>query len=206
MVLFPENGNNSKSVKINSSLSLKGKNSNNDNQKPSKLSILSKKGIELMKNIVMSAYDQRKLPFISKLKKGFSILNVFTIFKVIIYSYREGKSFIEITKDVAYECLKIFAGLTLCHITTSLMETLVDKLLKSGIKGIIVSVCGFIGFPPAPLLLFIFDILISWLGGKIVDLIRYFYVKYLKVYVDRAFNWVKEKAKSAWNWFTGLFK
>ena len=68
MVLFPENGNNSKSVKINSSLSLKGKNSNNDNQKPSKLSILSKKGIELMKNIVMSAYDQRKLPFISKLK------------------------------------------------------------------------------------------------------------------------------------------
>ena len=76
MVLFPENGNNSKSVKINSSLSLNGKNSNNGNQKLSKLSILSKKGIELMKNIVMSVYDQRKLPFISKLKKGFSITNV----------------------------------------------------------------------------------------------------------------------------------
>ena len=85
------------------------------------------------------------------------------------------------------------------------MESLVNKLLKSGLKGIIMIICGFIGFPPAPLLLFLLDILISWLGGKCVDIIRYFYIKYLKQYVDKAYNWIKEKAKSAWKWFKGLF-
>ena len=162
--------------------------------------------LEYARNIVISAYDQRKLPFMSKLKNGFSLMNALSIMKTIIDSYQEGKSFSQITKDVVYDCLKIFASMALCHCTTSLMESLVDKLLKSGLKSIIMSICGFIGFPPAPLLLFIFDIIISWLGGKCVDIIRDFYVEYLKPYVDRAFNWIKEKAKSAWNWFKGLFK
>ena len=162
--------------------------------------------LDFFKNAVISAYDQRKLPFISKLKNGFSIMNVFTIVKTIFYSYREGKTLFEITKDVAYECLKIFAGITLCHFTTSIMESFVNFLLNSSLKGIILGFCGSIGFPPAPLLLFLFDILIAWLGGKCVDLIRYFYNKYLKHYVHKACNWIKEKVKSAWNWFKGLFK
>ena len=133
-------------------------------------------------------------------------MNALSICKTILDSYREGKSLIEITKDVAYECLKIFAGITLCHLTTSIMESFVKYLLKSGLKGIILGFCGSIDFPPAPLLLFLFDILIAWLGGKCVDLIRYLYNKYLKQYVHKACNWIKEKEKSAWNWFKGLFK
>ena len=206
MVLSPNLGSNSKEARIISSESSKDKGFSNDNGKSSFFSNSWKKGIEIAKNVVISAYDQRKLPYMSKLKNGFSLMNGFTIMKTIFYSYREGKSITQISKDVGYECLKIFAGISLCHITTSLMESLVDKLLKSGLKGIILSACGFIGFPPAPLLLFLFDILISWLGGKCVDIIRYFYDKYLKQYVDRAYNWIKEKAKSAWNWFNGLFK
>ena len=64
--------------------------------------------LEFLRNIVISAYDQRKLPFMSKLKNGFSFMNAFSIMKTILFSYQEGKSFVQITKDVVYECLKIF--------------------------------------------------------------------------------------------------
>ena len=64
--------------------------------------------LEYARNIVISAYDQRKLPFMSKLKNGFSFMNAFSIMKTILFSYQEGKSFVQITKDVVYECLKIF--------------------------------------------------------------------------------------------------
>ena len=64
--------------------------------------------LEFLRNIVISAYDQRKLPFMSKLKNGFSLTNAISIMKTILFSYQEGKSFVQITKDVVYECLKIF--------------------------------------------------------------------------------------------------
>lgn len=64
--------------------------------------------LEFLRNIVISAYDQRKLPFMSKLKNGFSLKNAISIMKTILFSYQEGKSFVQITKDVVYECLKIF--------------------------------------------------------------------------------------------------
>ena len=64
--------------------------------------------LEFVRNTVISAYDQRKLPFMSKLKNGFSLKNALSIMKTILFSYQEGKSFVQITKDVVYECLKIF--------------------------------------------------------------------------------------------------
>ena len=129
---------------ITSSEFIKDKGTSNNNNKPSSSSFsgdLWNYIVYFAKNFVISAYNQRKLPFISKLKNGFSILNALSICKTILDSYREGKSLIEITKDVAYECLKIFAGITLCHLTTSIMESFVKYLLKSGLKGIILGFC-----------------------------------------------------------------
>ena len=85
------------------------------------------------------------------------------------------------------------------------MEKLVAKLLTKGLGQLIATCCLSFAFPPAPLLLFLCDIIISWLGGKLVDLIVYLYKKYLSQYVQAAFNWVKDKAIRAWRWFTGLF-
>ena len=211
MVLIPKNGNNLGSCKFKSS-SLKNK--PNLSKGDSRSSIFDsikdnkivKKGLELARNAIISAYDQRKLPFLSKVKNIFSISNLFFICKTSFCSYQEGKSMKEIAKDVIYYCLQTFSGILLCHITSSLMESLVDKILKTGLKRLIVYLCGLVAFPPAPVLLFLFDIIISWIGGKIFDFICYLYNKFLIEYVERAFNWVKEKAKKAWNWFTGLFK
>ena len=205
MVLIPKQVKKPPNTKFN--LKSSGcKNFPNANDNSKLPSGLLGKGWEFIKNMVISAYDQRKLPFHSKLKNFFSITNIFTIAKAIFSAYREGKSFKEAVKDVLYQCAKIFAGITFCHITTSMMEEVVDYLLKSSVKGVIIYICGIIGCPPAPLLLFLFDILISYLGGKLVDLIIYIYNRFLKKYVEKAFDWVKKKAKSAWNWFTGLFK
>ena len=211
MVLIPKNGNNLGSCKFKSS-SLKNK--PNLSKGDSRSSIFDsikdnkivKKGLELARNAIISAYDQRKLPFLSKVKNIFSISNLFFICKTIFCSYQEGKSMKEIAKDVVYFCLKTFSWILLCHITSSLMESLVDKILKTGLKRLIVYLCGLVAFPPAPALLFLFDIIISWIGGYLFDFICYLYNKFLREYVERAFNWVKEKAKKAWNWFTGLFK
>ena len=173
MVLSPELKINSEIGNIISSEFIKDKGMSNNNSKPSSSSFFSNLWnniVNLGKNVVISAYDQRKLPFTSKLKNGFSIMNALAIIKTILVSYREGKSLIGITKDVAYECLKIFAGITLCHFTSSIMESFVEYLLKSGLKGIILGFCGFISFPPAPLLLFLFDILIR----KILKFTRFY--------------------------------
>ena len=128
------------------------------------------KGLELVKNMLISAYDQWKLPFGEKLKTGvFTISNILSIGRIIIDCYRDGKSFKETLKSVVVELTKIISGMFFCHITTSLMETLVDKLLKTGFGKIISKIFLYFTFPPAPALLFIFDILISFLGGKLVD-------------------------------------
>ena len=164
------------------------------------------KGLEFVKNIFISAYDQRKLSFGDKLKTGvFTVSNIFYIGRIIIDCYRDGKSFKETSKCVIVELTKIISGMFFCHITTSLMETLVEKLLKTGIGKIISEIFLYFTFPPAPALLFIFDILISFLGGKLVDLLIWLYNKYIKQYVERAFDWIKEKVKKAWNWFKSLF-
>ena len=45
------------------------------------------KGLEFVKNMLISAYDQRKLPFGEKLKTGvFTITNILSIGRIIIYS------------------------------------------------------------------------------------------------------------------------
>ena len=139
MVLIPKNGNNLGSCKFKSS-SLKNK--LNLSKGDSRSSIFDsikdnkivKKGLELARNAIISAYDQRKLPFLSKVKNIFSLSNLFFICKTIFCSYQEGKSMKEIAKDVVYFCLKTFSGILLCHITSSLMESLVDKILKTGLK------------------------------------------------------------------------
>ena len=164
------------------------------------------KGLEFLKNMIISAYDQRKLPFGEKLKTGvFTVSNIFYIGRIIIDCYRDGKSFKETSKCVIVELTKIISGMFFCHITTSLMETLVEKILKTGIGKIISKIFLYFTFPPAPALLFIFDILISYLGGKLVDLLIWLYNKYIKQYVERAFDWIKTKVKKAWNWFKSLF-
>ena len=161
---------------------------------------------EFIKNMIISAYDQRKLPFIKKLQNSFfSMLNIGNIGYMIIKSYNNGKTAYEITKEVINEFLKIFTSAFLCHITTSLMENLVDKFLKTGIGKYIANILLKIYFPPAPALLFVCGIIISWLGGKIYDLIKYLYNEYLHQYVKKTFDYVKEKVKKGWKWFTSFF-
>ena len=136
MVLIPKNGNNLGSCKFKSS-SLKNKPNLSKGDSGSSIfdsikdNKIVKKGLELARNAIISAYDQRKLPFLSKVKSIFSISNLFFICKTIFCSYQEGKSMKEIAKDVVYFCLKTFSGILLCHITSSLMESLVDKILKT---------------------------------------------------------------------------
>ena len=164
------------------------------------------KGIEFLKNIIISSYDQRKLSFGTKLKTGFfTPMNMITIARVIIDCKRQGRTLKETSIEVTIELIKIFSGMFFCHITTSIMEKLVDKILTFGVGKIIAKILLYFTFPPAPALLFIIDILISWLGGKVVDLIIWLYNRYLKQYVERAFDWIKDKVRRAWNWFTGLF-
>ena len=175
------------------------------NNIPSEQSLLSKylsKGAEVLKNIFISAYDQRKLSFGNKLKIQFGgFMNFFNIVKIIFYCIKDGKSATETIKELFIYIAKVFSGSFFCHITTSLMEALVKKFLKTSI-GIKLAglIAGCLGCPAAPVLLFAIDILISYLGGKLIDLIIFLYNKYLKQYVERAWNWVKEKAKKAWNW------
>ena len=164
------------------------------------------KGLEFVKNMLISAYDQRKLSFGDKLKTGvFTIGNILSIGRIIIDCYRDGKSFKETLESVVVELTKIISGMFFCHITTSLMETLVDKLLKTGFGLILSQIFLYFTFPPAPALLFIFDIFISFLGGKLVDLLIWLYNKYIKQYAERAFDWIETKVTKAWNWFKSLF-
>ena len=185
------------------------KNNNKDSNSGTLSDLFKKwytKGLEFVKNMFISAYDQRKLSFGEKLKTGvFTITNILSIGRVIIDCYRDGQSFKETLKSVIVELTKIISGMFFCHITTSLMETLVDKLLKTGFGKIISQIFLYFTFPPAPALLFIFDIIISYLAGKLVDLLIWLYNKYIKQYVERAFDWIKEKVKKAWNWFKSLF-
>ena len=175
------------------------------------LSVLFKngysKGIEFLKNMIISAYDQRKLSFGTKLKTGFiTPMNLVSLARIIIECIRQGKTLKETSIEIVTEMAKIFAGMFFCHITTSLMETLVSKLLNIGIGAMISKILLYFTFPPAPALLFIIDIIISWLGGKVVDLIIWLYNKYIKQYAEIAFDWIQDKVRRAWNWFTGLFK
>ena len=161
--------------------------------------------INIGKNVCIAAYDQRNLPFGSKLKKFFSPMNILSLLHSFIKCMSEGRTVFETTKTMAKEIIKIFSGMFFCHITTSIMEKLVAKFLTKKLGQLIATCCLSFAFPPAPLLLFLCDIIISWLGGKLVDLIVYLYKKYLSQYVQAAFNWVKDKAIRAWRWFTGLF-
>ena len=137
----------------------------------------SKKGfsnlIDIGKNVCIAAYDQRKLPFGSKLKNIFSPMNLISLSYTLIKCIKEEKSAFETTKTMAYELTKILSGMVLCHNTTSIMEKLVKKFLTMKLGKLIASFCLSFAFPPAPLLLFLCDIVISWLGGKLVDLIIY---------------------------------
>ena len=137
----------------------------------------SKKGfsnlIDIGKNVCIAVYDQRKLPFGSKLKNIFSPMNLISLSYTLIKCIKEEKSAFETTKTMAYELTKILSSMILCHITTSIMEKLVNKFLTMGLGKLIASFCLSFAFPPAPLLLFLCDIVISWLGGKLVDLIIY---------------------------------
>ena len=161
---------------------------------------------EWLKNMIISAYDQRKLPFVEKLRNSFfSTYNIGNIGYMIIKSYNNGKTLYEITKEVINEFLTIFTSVFLCHITTSPMEYLVDEFLKTNFGKKIANILVKISFPEAPTLLFICDIIISWLGGKIYDLIKYLYNEYLHQYVKKTFDYVKEKVKKSWKWFTSFF-
>ena len=185
------------------------KNNNKDSNSGTLSDLFKKwytKGLEFVKNMFISAYDQRKLSFGEKLKTGvFTITNILSIGRIIIDCYRDGKSFKETLKSVVVELTKIISGMFFCHITTSLMETLVDNLLKTGFGLILSQIFLYFTFPPAPALLFIFDIIISYLGGKLVDLLIWLYNKYVKQYAERAFGWIEAKVIKAWNWFKSLF-
>lgn len=133
-------------------------------------------------------------------------MNILSLLHLLIKCVSEGRTLFETTKLMAKEIIKILSGMFFCHITTSIMEKLVKKFLTIKLGKLIAICCLSLEFPPAPLLLFLCDIIISWLGGKLVDLIVYLYKKYLSQYIQAAFNWVKDKAKRAWKWFTGLFK
>ena len=162
--------------------------------------------IEFCKNMIISANDQRKISFGKKLKTGvFTPMNILSISKTILKCRNEGKSFKETSKAVLIDFVKIISGMFFCHITTSLMENLVNKLLKTGIGALISKAILYLSFPPAPTLLFIIDILISWLGGKVVDLIIWLYNKYIKQYAERAFDCVKTKVKKVWIWLKSFF-
>ena len=161
-----------------------------------------------IKDMIISAYDQRKLPFIKKLQNSFfSIYNIGNIVYKIIKSYKNGKTANEITKEIIneFQYLKIFTSAFLCHITTSPMEYLVDIFLKTNFGKDVACTLLDVCFPPAPALLFVCDIIISWLGGKIYDLIKYLYNEYLHQYVKKTFDYVKEKVKKGWKWFTSFF-
>ena len=164
------------------------------------------KGIEYLRNMIISAYDQRKLSFGTKLKNGFiTPMNLISIARIIIECARQGKTLKETSIEIVTEMVRIFSGIFFCHITTSLMEALVSKLLKTGIGAIISKILLYFAFPPAPALLYIIDILISWLGGKVVDLVIWLYKKYIKQYAEIAFDWIQDKVRRAWNWFISLF-
>lgn len=174
-----------------------------DENKSNFLECLKSKSNEFFKDMFISAYKQRKLPFIKKLQNSFfSILNIGNIGITIIKNHNNGKTTSEITKEISNMCLKNFTSTFLCHITTSSTKNLVVSFLKTNfgkdIAGTLLDMC----FPPAPFLLYICDILISWYG---YDLINYLYNEYLHQYVKKTFDYVKEKVKKGWKWFTSFF-
>ena len=100
----------------------------------------------------------------------------------------------KLQKKLLLNAKKSFLECFFCHITISFMEKLVGKLVSKFLL--------YLAFPPAPVLLFINNVIMAWLGGKVI---RYLYNRYLSQYVERVFDWVKNKVKSAWKWFTSLF-
>ena len=78
------------------------KNNNKDSNSGTLSDLFKKwytKGLEFVKNMFISAYDQRKLSFGEKLKTGvFTITNILSIGRVIIDCYRDGQSFKETLK------------------------------------------------------------------------------------------------------------
>ena len=178
---------------------------NNEN-KESCWEWLKTKSNGFIKDMLISAYDQRKLPFIKKFQNSFfSIFNIGNILYTIIKSYKNGKTANEITKEIIDIFFKNFTSAFLCHITTSPMENLVNIFLKTKFGKDIACTLLDMCFPPAPALLFICDIIISFVGGKIYDLIKYLYNEYLHQYVKKTFDYVKEKVKNSWKWLTSFF-
>ena len=98
-------------------------------------------------------------------------MNILSLLHLLIKCVSEGRTLFETTKLMAKEIIKILSGMFFCHITTSIMEKLVEKFLTKKLGQLIATFYLSFAFTPAPLLLFLCDIIISWLGGKLVDLI-----------------------------------